>query len=157
MDHLVIILPVAPTKQLKLNSDELSLEVGPMFCNKKHIFSKNDIILQLEQDDPNFILKHRSAPKGSLADEVLNNKKSLDRAHTMLTELRRMSIKLSDYDSCISTDDETSSETLKMAAGNVGSKIPNENSKIFSSRLKRKDRNTPPKESLLKKPNISTS
>ena len=116
---------------------------------------------QLEQDDPNFIVKHslsmRSPPKCSLADEVLNNKKSLDRAHTMLTELRRMSIKLSDYDSCISTDDETSSETLKMAAGNVGSKIPNENSKIFSSRLKRKDRNTPPKESLLKKPNISTS
>ena len=107
-------------------------------------------------DDTNFIRKHslslRSPPKGSIAAEVLERRSSLDKAQNLLTEVRKMSTLLTEYESCISTDDEDKQKSDENVADHNEPKSMNEKSRQY--RQKRKNRTTPTKESFIKRPNL---
>ena len=108
---------------------------------------------QIEDPDA-FILKHslsaRTPPSNSLAAELLDSRPSLDKANSLLTEVRRMSAKLSEYGSCVSTDEDSIMDHQGKVAEHDEFKTMSERAR---SRQKRKHR-TPPKESFLKRPNI---
>ena len=109
-------------------------------------------------------LVNRTPPKDSLASEILalTPRPDLSRAQNLLTELKEYLSDIGEFASCVSDaseDDgrekedvkETSDENLEGA----GTQTMNEKKRMKKS--KRKSRDTPRKETFLKKPNLVLS
>ena len=95
-------------------------------------------------------LSMRSPYKGSLGAELLMpppRRQSLDRTKDLLNEVKELSIRLSDYESCISTDDDMNT------SNNQGDGFVTFNNRKRSWKNKRKSSTSPPKEFFLKKQN----
>ena len=112
-----------------------------------------------EKNNLEFVRRHslslRSPHKGSLAEEILleneSKRSSLDKAQNLLSEVKQLKAKLSEYESCVSTDDDYEEE--KSDTG--GFKSMNERKRVWKN--KRKKSSSPPKKTFLKKQNTKLS
>ena len=90
-----------------------------------------------------------------MAEEILleneSKRSSLDKAQNLLSEVKQLKAKLSEYESCVSTDDDYEEE--KSDTG--GFKSMNERKRAWKN--KRKNSSSPPKETFLKKQNTKLS
>ena len=121
--------------------------------------SNNDINLyvkdnQEQLDRENLARRHslslRSPPLGSLGAELLQpppRRQSFDRTKELLKEVQNMSTRLSEYGSCMSTDDEASTN------GSQADGFSSFNSRKRGWKSKRKSSTSPTKEFFYKKAN----
>ena len=110
---------------------------------------------------PTLVRRHslsmRSQPPRSIASEVIQSvekRSSFDRAKNLLSEVRDLSSRLSEYESCWSSD-TGNEEGEAFDDGEGPFKTMNERKRGW--RKKRKISNSPTKESFLKKQNVSCS
>ena len=100
----------------------------------------------------------RSPDRNSIAAEILNttnNKGGLFRAQHLLDELKEMKAKLSEYESCVSADNETNDEQDEVKNAEDGFETMNDRKRRWKN--KRKGSSPPSRGDFLKKPNRQLS
>lgn len=152
-----------PTVVTETPSITLSEPLTPAIASSSllQLNANQDIAQYLEQNEKNLtnedlVRRHslslRSPPLKSLAKEILDSPSdspSLHRTKELINQVKEMSTRLSDYESCLSTDGDTGADESSYERFGF--------TKKRSGKKKRKEISPPKTISFLKKPNTSTN
>ena len=158
----------AQKSDLPPNTEEIEIVTTASVQDPEHVLKigTNDSIEKFVMDNKAFLqdnadidlvrrhsLSARSPHKGSIADEILTpieKRRSLDRTKLLIDEVKNISARLSEYESCVSTDEEVREENTDTNEESSGYKTV----KRGGRRNKRKNSTTPTKGALVKKVNV---